>query len=90
MTNTEPWSITIKKRRLRLFGHILRLPPNIPVRLALTKFMRPVRRDPGRPYMTWWSVIEKDLNFLNIEDRSIPNLASMKSDRDKWRVTTKF
>ncbi len=30
ITEVEPWNITIKKRRLKWTGHLLRLPPQTP------------------------------------------------------------
>ena len=36
ITNTEQWSSVIKKRRMRWFGHVVRMPENTPVQKALT------------------------------------------------------
>ena len=36
ITNTEQWSSVIKKRRMRWFGNVVRMPENTPVQKALT------------------------------------------------------
>ena len=80
MIKVKPWSETIQERRLRLLGHILRLPDKTPVRKALEEYHRPVQRDPGRPLMTWWTLIKNDLKTLEItEDASIENLKNLTS-----------
>eukprot|EP00794_Sanderia_malayensis_P019687 gene19687-biopygen13951 len=91
-TKTTPWSITIKQRRLRFLGHILRLPKSTPLRKALTEYHHPVQRDPGRPHMTWWLLTQKDLKSLQtpIQKPKLPNLTTLASDRVKLRNITKL
>ena len=84
-TKTVPWSKIIRKRRTRFLGHILRLPETTPVRKALTEYLRPVKRDPGRPQTTWWSLIIKDLKQIGISNTSLDNLLALAADRDSWR-----
>ena len=84
---TRCWSETIKIRRLRFLGHLLRLDPNTPARKALDEFFRPVRRDPGRPPTTWWAVITKDLKKLGIPS-NITELSALAADRGRWRRLT--
>ena len=43
-THTKPWSILVMKRRLSLFGHLMRLPPDTPARQSLRHFVKPVKR----------------------------------------------
>ena len=88
-----PLSQKIKKRRLNLFGHILRLDPETPVQKALEYYMTPHQRPVGRPPTTWLSVITKDLNEtlkhngiktpLNKDSLSI--LKDLARDRILWR-----
>ena len=81
---TRPWSETIATRRLRFLGHLLRLDPETPAQKALNEFFRPVRRDPGRPSATWWSVVKKDLNKLNVTS-DLVQLSRIAADRRRWR-----
>ena len=43
-TNQEPWSRTIKRRRLIWLGHVQRLDPSTPARKALKHFVVPAQR----------------------------------------------
>ena len=52
-TKTEEWSITIQRRRLNWLGHLMRLHPETPSRLALVEYLRKVKRPKGRPQRTW-------------------------------------
>ena len=65
ITKTEPWSITIQRRRLSWAGHLLRLPENTPARRATEEVLRPNKRNPGRPPLTWHKLIKEDLIQLN-------------------------
>ena len=56
-----PLSEKIKKRRLTLFGHILRLDPNTPAQKALEFFLTPPKHPVGRPHHTWIAQITNDL-----------------------------
>ena len=60
-TKSIPWSKTIRKRRLSWLGHLLRLPEEAPAQKALTEFLRPVKRPPGRPITTWVGNAIKEL-----------------------------
>ena len=70
---------------MRFLGHILRLPENTPVRKALAEHLRPVKRDPGRPQTTWWSLVIKDLKLIGLSSTPLSHLLEVASDRDKWR-----
>ena len=61
-----PWSEVIKSRRLRFLGHLLRLHDETPAKQALQEFLRPAQKDRGRPPLTWWSIVIKDLKELGI------------------------
>ena len=43
-TKTEEWSITIQRRRLNWLGHLMRLHPETPARLALVEYLRKIKR----------------------------------------------
>ena len=61
LTKEAPISETIRKRRLALFGHILRLDPETPAQKALDYYTVPQERPVGRPPTTWLSMISKDM-----------------------------
>ena len=65
LTKEVPISSKIKKRRLSLLGHILRLHPETPVQKALEHYLTPLPRPVGRPSLTWIALIRKDLKQHN-------------------------
>ena len=60
-TKQNKWSGRIEQRRLRFYGHILRLPEETLVRQALQEFRNPHKRPRGAPKLTWQKRIDKDL-----------------------------
>ena len=90
-TKTEEWSITIQRRRLNRPGHLMRLHPRTPARLALVEYLRKVKRPKGRPQRTWMELIKHDLKRIVILDYNKPNktieqLTQMAHDRNYWRL----
>ena len=83
-TNSEPWSRTIKRRRLNWLGHLIRLPENTPAKQALAEFHRPTKRPQGRPAPTWLALAKKDINTT--QPTHDPTLTQMANDRDAWRA----
>ena len=90
-TKMKPWNITIQRRRLAWFGHLMRLPAKTPARKALKAFINPVKKPPERQKMTRVSQVLKEIKLLtnlplkdditkNIE---IPDVEC--SDRGDWR-----
>ena len=72
ITKTEPWSITIQRRRMKWTGHLLRLPINTPARLSTIEALKPAKKNRGRPPLTWHKLIESDvkkLGFIETEQR---------------------
>ena len=92
LTKTEPWSRTIKRRRLNWLGHMMRLNNSTPVKLALSEFLTPTKKKRGRTQTTWLSVIKKDLEGLNIKlnlnnkSQTLTTLHNITSDRIVWRA----
>ena len=72
ITQQEPWSKTIQRRRIRLLGHILRLHPETPAQLALAEITKPQKRCKGRPKLTWINLLLKDLTTTR-EQHNISN-----------------
>ena len=62
VTKCEPWSIVNERRRLSWLGHMMRLNPETPARQYFKEALRPVKRKPGRPPMTWITTIQQDLS----------------------------
>ena len=93
LTKEIPLSEKIKRRRLALFGHILRLDPETPAQRALHLYICPHKRPVGRPPLTWIALITKDLsNTLNqhkiktpLNNDSIEKLKNLASVRTQWR-----
>ena len=66
-TKTEEWSTTIQWRRLNWLGHLMRLHPETPARLALAEYLSKVKRPKGRPQRTWMELIKHDLKAIVIQ-----------------------
>ena len=60
LTSTKPVSETIRERRWRYIGHILRREPSSHVRVALT-WKPEGRRKKGRPKETWRRTVEREM-----------------------------
>ena len=93
ITKETPLSTKIKKRRLALLGHILRLDPGTPAQKALQYYMTPHKRPAGIPPLTWVAVITKDitktLTHHNIKKpltkKSLEKLSVIARDNCLWR-----
>ena len=93
LTKETPISQKLKKRRLNLFGHILRLHPDTPAQKALQYFLNPHKRPVGRPPLTWLSQITKDLaptlKHYNIKPpltkTTLAQTKQIADDRITWR-----
>jgi exonuclease III len=83
-TNSEPWSRTIKRRRLNWLGHLMRLPEDTPARKALTEYDRPTTRPVGRPKPTWVAYIRREIQKINPHMNS-DLLVTLTNDRKAWR-----
>ena len=81
-TKEKPWSEVIRIRRMRWLGHLLRLPPEAPVRVALDEMVRKVKRPRGAPRTTWLKTVQVDLAGMNTNLESACEIAY---DRVKWR-----
>ena len=81
-TKQEKWSDIIKTRRLRWFGHAMRLPDETPAKTAFQEAIRSVKKLRGGQTATWLSIIEKDLRSL---DLTIEDATKLAYNRDDWR-----
>ena len=90
-TNYETWSKTIKRRRLNLLGHIMRLDILTPVRIALKEALTPVQNKRGRPKNTWLKTVINDLTEggivirLNKPEEILETLINITKDRKLWK-----
>ncbi len=91
ITKLKPWSVTIKRKRLSLLGHLMCLDPETPARESIEEFLRPVKGPQGRPKKTWMDIIRSDLKEVNIEldykkhVETINNLTYHAHNREWWR-----
>ena len=88
MTALPPIIDIIRKRRLTLFGHVARLPPEVPANKALlagidiiSKSATPDgwRRPRGRPCKTWLEHIADDMPY------PWPDILACAKDREAWK-----
>ena len=77
-----PWSQVIRKRRMKWFDHVIRSPPNTPIKVALNYPLQPYQRPQGRPQTTWIAMFRRQLK----EDHDLTwKAASMKAlDKKIW------
>ncbi len=80
-TNSEPIGTTIRRRRLRWLGHVLRMPSNRVPRVALYWTPQGKRRA-GRPKNTWRRTVEKELKTMGLTWGEAEVAAK---DRVEWR-----
>ena len=82
---------TIKRRRLNLLGHIMRLDILTPVRIALKEALTPVQNKRGRPKNTWLKTVINDLSEggivfrLNKPEEILETLTNITRDRNLWK-----
>jgi len=71
LTEQPPLTSIIQKRRLTLFGHVVRMDESTDARRILTAVPQSEWRRPvGRPYTSWKATLKNDLarNNLTLED----------------------
>ena len=84
-TELEPWSLTIKKRRLRWLGHLMRLDESTPVRRALEEATRKGGKKKRGNHKTWVKIVNEDLSKLDPElALSGQKLKELVKNRDEW------
>ena len=79
---TREWSLTIQERRLKWFGHLLRLPKETPARLAYEEItQKPVKKLKGGQPLTWLKTIKRDIHSINL---TLNKASKIAQDRDKY------
>ena len=71
----QKWSDYLTIQRVRLIGHVYRLPGNAPARLALEESDRPTNNPRGRQKIKWLDVMKKQLHETDIQWDEVPQLA---------------
>ena len=97
-THAEPWSVSIRRRRLKWLGHLMGLEESTPARKALFEILTPAKKNIGRPPQTWINIIEEDHALINITlnvqttpmQTTIEVLMQLTTDRVQWRKTVKM
>ena len=89
-TLERPWSKDIKQNRLRLTGHILRLPEETPISRALTEAQKPTKPPRGRQKKTWIKQINSDLLDVGLGDIHSRDTFLVAQNRRTWRTVTKL
>ena len=84
-TKQVPWSQQIKRNRLRLTGHILRLPEQAPVKKALAEAIKPTQGRRGRKKTTWLDQVNKDLLGIGLGRIDSQVTLTTARDRQAWR-----
>jgi len=72
----------IEKKRLRWFGHVVRMDDNRLPHRALHCYIEG-KRSRGRPRKTWMDSVKEDLERRNIDIRNATDLAR---DRARWKI----
>ncbi|KAI8517778.1 hypothetical protein Bbelb_037950 [Branchiostoma belcheri] len=88
-TQQPPASRVAAMRRVRWYGHLLRLPPDHPTRAILNFSPQSAgwKRPRGAPRTRWTDVLAKDLALANITPEEAQGLAQ---DRPRWREVARL
>ena len=90
-TEMKPSSITILRRRLIWFGHLICLPAETPAWKTLKSFINPVKKPPGSQKTEWVSQVLKEIKLLTnlpLKDDITKNVEILEvqcSERGDWR-----
>ena len=82
LTKVKLWSEIILERQLRWLRHMVRLPDDTPVKLALSNVMVPESKPCGGQKLTWLKMIEKTLTKHNMTWNQAIEFAK---NRKEWR-----
>ena len=71
----------VAERRLRMAGHMIRMPSGRPANHAMSWTLRGSGRRPGRPTKTWRSTFKEDLVDRGVDWNSVRTVAT---NRSRW------
>ena len=93
--HSEPLSIKATEARWRLFGHVLRMPHNVPARMAMDNYFEPTVASKwrGRPRTTLPVVLNADLRNIDsyhLQSKAgLEHLEQVASNREEWNKLTR-
>ena len=90
--NSKPWSETIQFRRLKWFGHMLRLPSEAPARLAFEEAnVKKVKKLRGGQPLTWIRTVKSDFKTIDVSLGDAIKIAEDRKGYDElvYRVMAK-
>ena len=84
LTEQPPLTTIIQKRRLTLFGHLVRMDESADTRRILTAVPQSEWRRPvGRPYTSWMATLKNDLAQHNL---TLEDAIELALDKPLWRL----
>jgi len=83
MTEQPPLMAIIQKRRLMLFGHLVRMDETADARILTGVHQSDWSRPVGRPYSSWMATLKSDLSLHNLTFEDATELAL---DKSLWRL----
>ena len=85
-TQSSPISAAIRAARWSLFGHVLRLPLDAPVQLAIDAYLEDTGTPRGRPRCTLPTTLGEDLRRIGRQLRNSDDIDALRTlDRRTWR-----
>ena len=88
LTKQPKLTAIIQSRWLILFGHIMRMDDNADAKRILLAFPPANwRRQPGRPCITWLSIVQQDLKQHHL---MLPEAADLAQNRPLWRTMSTY
>ena len=84
LTELPPLTTIIRKRRLTLFGHLVRMDESVDARRILTAVPQSDWRRPvGQPYTSWMATLKNDLARHNL---TLEDAIESALDKPLWRI----
>ena len=84
LTEQPPLTSIIQKRRLTLFGHLVRMDEPTDARRILTAVPQSEWRRPvGRPYTSWMATLKNDLARRNL---TLEDAIELALNKPLWRL----
>ena len=87
ITKQDKWSDIIRKRRVKWYGHVIRMPDETPAKVALQEAQRRVKKPRGGQTTTWLATIQKDLQKQNL---TLEDANTLALDRTEWRRVSRM
>ena len=82
-TKLKPWSKRIELKRMKWFGHLIRLDEYTPARKALRIALTKSKKTPGKQKLTWVELMKKQLEAKHLSWEEACKKAT--EDRENWK-----